>query len=283
MNTTISAMAPTPTMTLPEITERDREILSQLAEHEPLSSSELALLYFPSARSCRLRLCHLEDRDLLQRVYPARSRRGGGTEALWFLSPTGRRAISAPARRPPGLSIPDLEHRRAVAGFFCGLIRRSLACSDEGLWSWRGERSAERALGGAVRPDGYGRYLLPGGEVVFYLELDRGSEQHRRVAEKLRRYPAALAADPRADRANVLLVCEGRRRLANLASHAAPGPPWVWGTTDGEHIRLLPRGGERRFDELPALPRDGRRAVDACLGRRWRQASATPAGERSPR
>ena len=86
----------------------------RLAEHEPLSSSELCLLFFTGARSTRLRLSHLEDSGLLERVYPARSRRGGGTEALWFLSAEGRRALGAPQRRPPGLSIPDLEHRRAV-------------------------------------------------------------------------------------------------------------------------------------------------------------------------
>jgi hypothetical protein len=108
--------------TLLSLTERDREILGRLAEHEPLSSSELCLLFFTGGRSARLRLCHLEDNGLLERVYPARSRRGGGTEALWFLSATGRRAIAAPQRRPPSLSIPDLEHRRAVARLFCQLV-----------------------------------------------------------------------------------------------------------------------------------------------------------------
>lgn len=264
----------TPTMTvetLLKLTERDREILSRLAEHEPLSSSELCLLFFTGGRSARLRLCHLEDTGLLERVYPARSRRGGGTEALWFLSAAGRRAIGAPQRRPPGLSIPDLEHRRAVARFFCQLVERSLDPEDEGLWSWLGERSAERALGSVVRPDGFGRYLLRSSEVIFYLELDRGTEPGRRVGDKLRRYPPALANDEKRDLVNVLLVCGGAGRLANLARHAPAGPPWLWGTTDGERYRLLPRGDERPFEELPTLARDPARRVQLCLGKRWRR------------
>jgi Replication-relaxation len=257
--------------TLLSLTERDREILGQLAEHEPLSSSELCLLFFTGARSTRLRLSHLEDSGLLQRVYPARSRRGGGTEALWFLTPEGRRAVGAPQRRPPGLSIPDLEHRRAVACFFCRLIERSLTRSDEGLWSWRGERTSERALGGTVRPDGFGRYLLRAGEIIFYLELDRGTEPARKIDDKLRRYPRALANDEKREFANVVLVCGGAGRLANLARQVPAGPPWFWGSVDSQHYRLLPRGEERPFEALPAIPRDMRRPVELCLGKRWRQ------------
>jgi len=259
------------TQTLLSLTARDREILDQLGEHEPLSSSELCLLFFTGARSTRLRLSHLEDNGLLERVYPARSRRGGGTEALWFLSAEGRRAVGAPQRRPPGLSIPDLEHRRAVARFFCRLVERSLARNEEGLWSWRGERASERALGAAVRPDGFGRYLLPAREIIFYLELDRGTEPARRVGDKLRRYPPALANDDKREFANVLLVCASTTRLANLSRQAPAGPPWFWGTVDAERYRLLPRGEERRFNTLPALPRDPSRTVGRCLGRRWRQ------------
>src|SRR6266540_2978094 len=215
MDPSITAREPTPTtmmQTLLSPTRRDREILGQLAEHEPLSSSELCLLFFTGARSTRLRLSHLEDSGLLERVYPARSRRGGGTEALWFLSADGRRAVGAPQRRPPGLSIPDLEHRREVARFFCRLVERSLTRSEGGLWSWCGERASEQALGEAVHPDGFGRYLLLAGEIIFYLELDRGTETARRVSDKLRRYPPALANDGKREFANVLLLCGGAAR-----------------------------------------------------------------------
>jgi hypothetical protein len=126
-----------------------------------------------------------------------------------------------------------------------------------------------------VRPDGYGRYLLPEGEITFYLEIDRATEPTRRVKAKLDAYRQALAADPDRDRGNILLVCEGRRRLAGLARCAPPGPPWVWGSTDGERYTLLPaREQHRSFTELPAGPRHTEHHLRDCLGRRWRRPTA---------
>jgi hypothetical protein len=260
------------TPSLPPTTARDRELLDRLSQREPLSTSELHLLFFTGLRTCRRRLLKLETHDLLTRVYPTRSSRGGRTEALWFLSANGRRMIGAPARRPPGLSIPDLEHRRAVAAFFLDLIEHSLTRRDEGLYRWFGEQDAQQGTGAAVRPDGYGRYLLPDGEITFYLELDRGSEPTRRIQAKFDAYRQALAADPHRDLGNILLVCQGQRRLSNLARCAPPGPPWVWGTTDCKHYTLLPsREPQRAFRELPAGPRHASHLAANCLGRRWRR------------
>ena len=265
---------PPPSALVPPTTPRDRELLHRLSQHEPLTTTELCLLFFTGLRRCRERLLKLEHHDLLTRVYPARTSRGGRSEALWFLSPHGRRTIGAPKRRPPGLSIPDLEHRRAVAHFFLQLVQRGLASEQEGLYSWLGEQQAQQhGTGPAVRPDGYGRYLHPRGEIAFYLELDRGTEPAWRVKNKLDRYHHALAADSLRDYGNILVVCQTRRRLANLARCAPQGPPWVWATADRLHYTLLPaRKQQRPFTELPASPRDPRRRRTAdCLGRRWRQ------------
>lgn len=259
----------------PNLTDRDLAILHRLAEHEPLTTSELHLLFFAGLRTCQSRLKLLDDGELLCRVYPARSSRGGKSEPLWFLTPHGRRMIGASSRRPPGLSIPDLEHRRAVARFFLALVERSLHHDGEGLYSWWGEtRAAAGVGGGPLRPDGYGRYLLPDGELTFYLEFDRGTEPARRVAEKLKAYQQGLANDPDLDHANVLLVCHSKRRLTNLAGYAPEGPPWTWGTLDGENYELLPdREQERPFEELPRRTRDPSRHIDNCFGRQWRRAS----------
>src|SRR6266568_1959820 len=106
------------------LTARDRALLDRLAEHEPLSTSELRLLFFTGERTCRQRLAQLERAELLMRVYPAAGRRGTG-EALWFLTARARLLLAAPTRRTPSLSLPDLEHRRAVAGY-----TRALATVD---------------------------------------------------------------------------------------------------------------------------------------------------------
>jgi hypothetical protein len=257
------------------LTVRDRAILDRLQEHEPLTTSELRLLFFTGIRTCRARLKLLEDARLLCRVYPARSSRGGKSEPLWFLTPHGRQTIAAPTRRPPGLSIPDLEHRRAVARFFLNLIEHSLTRNNEGLYTWYGEtRAAAGVGGGPLRPDGYGRYLLPDGELTFYLELDRGTEPVKRVASKLASYQQALANDPEARYANVLLVCHSGRRLGNLARHAPKGPPWAWATVDGHRYELSPgRDQARALHQLPLRPRDPTRRIEDCLGRRWRHSA----------
>jgi len=251
------------------LTARDRALLDRLAEHEPLTTSELRLLFFTGERTCRQRLAQLERAELLLRVYPAAGRRGTG-EALWFLTAKARLLLAAPARRTPSLSLPDLEHRRAVARLFCMFVEASLQHPGEGLWCWHGEARAEHGIGGRIRPDGYGRYLLPNGEVTFYLEVDRSTEQGKRVGEKLAGYTRALAAVDGRERANILLACQSQLRLLNLAAHGPTGPPWIWGTTDSQRFQLLPALTEQRqFDELPLWSRNPAHAVSDCLGRRW--------------
>jgi hypothetical protein len=160
-------------------------------------------------------------------------------------------------------------------------FRQSLTRREEGLYRRLGEQQAQNGTGATVHPDGYGRYLLPDGEITFYLELDRATETTRRVKAKLDAYKQALAADPHRDHGNILLVCEGQRRLANLAHCAPSGPPWVWGTTDTEHYTLLPgREQQRAFKELPAGPRRVDHLAADCLGRRWHSAQAVSAAQR---
>jgi len=153
----------------------------------------------------------------------------------------------------------------------CRLVERSLQRRGEGLWCWHGETRAQHGAGGNVRPDAYGRYLLPDGELTFYLELDRGTEPAKRVGAKLAAYTAALATDTGRERGNVLLICPSRRRLHSLAAQAPQGPPWIWATTDRERYQLLPTlQDERTLDRLPLWPRDpAQHPLAACLGRRW--------------
>src|SRR5581483_8428052 len=138
---------------LPALTERDRALLAQLAEHEPLATGELLLLFFTGARACRVRLAQLEQRRLLLRVYPTAGRKGT-SEALWFLTAEARAFLDAPKRRTPSLSLPDLEHRRTVARFVCGLVGRSFGRSGEGLWCWcwHGETHARPTRDRRARP-----------------------------------------------------------------------------------------------------------------------------------
>lgn len=78
MSRTVSSPAPAVALR-----SRDREILERLGEHEPLSTSELTLLFFGSSSRARRRLRALLQRGLLVRVFPAGPDQGGRSEALW--------------------------------------------------------------------------------------------------------------------------------------------------------------------------------------------------------
>jgi hypothetical protein len=60
--------------------------------------------------------------------------------------------------------------------------------SDHHLAKWLGERSCHQLWGGLVTPDGYVEIESPRGALDFFLELDGGTEEGARLAEKLDRY-----------------------------------------------------------------------------------------------
>src|SRR5881398_1739836 len=70
-------------------------------------------------------------------------------------------------------------HDLEANAFFVALARASAPLLDQGLYHWVGERGCWRAYQEAHElgpiPDGWGRYLLPEGEIIFFLEWDRGT------------------------------------------------------------------------------------------------------------
>ena len=192
------------------LTARDRALLDRLAEHEPLTTSELRLLFFTGERTCRQRLAQLERAELLLRVYPAAGRRGTG-EALWFLTAKARLLLAAPARRTPSLSLPDLEHRRAVARLLLHARRTQPPVSGRGAVVLA-RRSPGRARHRWSHPSGRIRPLPPserrGDLLPRARPLDRAREACRREARRLhtrardRRRPRARQHPPRSARAN---------------------------------------------------------------------------------
>jgi len=65
-----------------------------------------------------------------------------------------------------------LAHRLGVNAFFCALAEASRAHQGHCLVTWRPEHWV-RTKAAKVKPDGFGRYLHPGGACEFYLEYDR--------------------------------------------------------------------------------------------------------------
>jgi putative transposase len=68
-----------------------------------------------------------------------------------------------------------IAHRLGVNAFFCALAEASRTLQGHCLGTWRPEHWV-RTKAAEIKPDGFGRYLHPGGACEFYLEYDRATE-----------------------------------------------------------------------------------------------------------
>jgi hypothetical protein len=225
----------------------------------------------------------------------------GRAPACWYLTKPGVVEI-ADARNVRASDLPwvpdsgyrtskMIAHRLGVNAFFCALAEASRALQGHCLATWRPERWV-RTKSVELKPDGFGRYLHPGGACEFYMEYDRATEASGALTRKLEGYLKLAAGWTREQELPgfpnlLILVPEGVREgevaktfrsavgslhvSESLASsfplHMASedrltelgvlGPAWRHVPTDGERIALT---------GLPARPRDLHRAA-RCLGR----------------
>jgi hypothetical protein len=123
-----------------------------------------------------------------------------------------------------------LEHQLMVSNFRCVLELALRETPDTGLVTWKQGKGkwfkvmipGERKRLVTLAPDAYFA-LRHGGQLRhFFLEADRGTEEHRRIADKFVAYwvhvgtfRPATAVQER-PRVTVLFLTRGHRRLANL-------------------------------------------------------------------
>ncbi|WP_405498633.1 replication-relaxation family protein [Nocardia sp. NBC_00511] len=196
--------------------DRDRRLLSILAEHKVLTTDLIAALEFTSTRRAQDRLRKLREMGM---VFAFReSLYGGGTSqtrhALGYL---GARLIAAThAEKPPAPGAhalmlerlacsPTLAHRLGVNDFFCALaaqrnpaLHRDTTHPDPvaGLTQWWSERQCANCFrldlysGETIglRPDGYGCWEQHDRTVRFFLEYDTGTESLTTLTGKLAAY-----------------------------------------------------------------------------------------------
>lgn len=124
-----------------------------------------------------------------------------------------------------------LEHHLMISDFRCNLELALRETPDTELVTWDQSKdtwfrvtvSNARHRTARVAPDAYFVLRDHGDFRYFFLEVDRGTEEHRRLVEKFVAYWWYLQ-DPRftksrggRPRVNVLFVCTGQKRLANLS------------------------------------------------------------------
>jgi Replication-relaxation len=303
------------------IDERDLQVLLLLLEHKILTTHQIASLCFRSLRRCQHRMRELKDLGLVSSFQVGRGFGEGRAPACWHLTKPGVIEIAdAKDVRTSDLPwIPDdsyrsnklLAHRLGVNAFFCALADASRALQGHCLASWRPEHWV-RTRAAEVKPDGFGRYLHPGGVCEFYLEYDRATEAFGALSRKLEGYMKLAAGWSREQELtgfpNLLVLVPEEAREGDVASSfrsavaglhvsrslASSFPLYV--ASEDQLIELgvlglvwrhVPTDGERlRLVELPARPRDlyrtarchGRYFTDADPSHRRRisPASATP-------
>jgi hypothetical protein len=177
--------------------ERDRAVLLALLEHKVLTTGQIKILFFRSLRRCQHRLKELKDLGLIGSFTPRRNFGGGRPADCLFLTKLGSRECARELGvRASDLSwFPDenyrhsknLAHRLGVNAFFCALVECSRTRDGHCLATWRPEHWV-RTRAAEVKPDGFGRYLHPGGACEFYLEYDRGTEAFKALSTKINGY-----------------------------------------------------------------------------------------------
>jgi hypothetical protein len=277
--------------------ERDHQLLLSLLEHKVLTTDQIKSLYFRSLRRCQHRLAELRNLELIASFAPRRGFGEGRPLACWYLAKSGLAEIAA--AKGVGTSdlswIPDehyqasrnLAHRLGVNAFFCALAEASRPLQGNCLATWRPERWVRTGTV-EIKPDGFGRYLHPGGACEFYVEYDRGTEAVGALAKKLEGYvrlatgwtregdltgfPNLLVVGPEADRERDVAAAFRQAAVSVQVPSSFPlyvasedrltalgvlNPVWKHVPTGGDRVSLL---------DLPARPRDLHRST-RCLGR----------------
>jgi hypothetical protein len=283
------------------IDERDLAILLSLLEHKLLTTHQITSLCFRSLRRCQHRMRELKEMGLVSSFTVGRGFGEGRAPACWLLTKPGLVEIAdAKDVRTSDLPwVPDssyhtsklIAHRLGVNAFFCALAEASRAFQGHCLATWRPERWV-RTKAAEIKPDGFGRYLHPGGACEFYLEYDRATEARGALTRKLEGYlrlasgwtseqeltgfPNLLVLVPEEEREEQVATAyrsasTSLHTSGSLASsfplHVASedrldengvlGPAWKHLPTDGERVSLV---------ELPSPSADAYQAT-RCLGR----------------
>jgi hypothetical protein len=180
------------------LTDRDRAVCRLLHEHRVLTTPQVVDLAFPSRNAAEHRLTVLHQLGVVDRFRPHRT--PGSAPYHYVLGPLGAALLAAerdqePARfgyrRDRVLALAHsqrLQHLLGVNGFFAALARAARLQPDAALEVWWSEQRCAAQWGGLVHPDAYGRWREHHTRVDFFLEYDRGSEPHQRLAGKLPGY-----------------------------------------------------------------------------------------------
>jgi hypothetical protein len=249
--------------------------LIELYEHRVLTTPQIYELHFETLTRASKRMLQLYRLGLVERFRPHTPT--GSAPWHYTLDEPGARLVAArqeidfrdfPFKRGRIFDVvasPRLRHRLECNTFFA---RLAFACRRRG-WSlqWTGERRAARqwesslTIEPLIRPDGIGRIGAGERHVSFFLEYDRGTENHQQLDMKIERYRLVMGYGFNPE-ALLFVFPSFARERAVRRSLLGPGVTLATAVRDqalGDPLGpvWLPLGDDRRcsFFDLPLEPR----------------------------
>lgn len=274
------------------LTERDLLLLEWLADHQVLTTPQIATALFSSLGFAQRRLLALHRAGVIERFRPLRP--GGGAYPWHYvLAQTGAETIAAArGQSPPRPSETaqrirriatsrTLDHLLGVNQFFTDLAGHARTHPGSALERWWSERQCQGpgafgvGLISPVRPDGHGIWVQDGARVAFFAEFDTGGEPHRVLLAKLAGYDQHIARGgpawpvlfwlPTTARERHLhrLLADERVRVP-VATAARDRLPARAGPADAVWLLHGGRDVPRRLRDLPGVGDDARGPQDAA-------------------
>ena len=226
------ATAYTNTSRVVGLTQRDVAILRALDSYRYLDRHQIQGLFFEGQRSCQYRLKWLADHGLINAwravIRPGHVR----TASIFLLSNRGASALAGLSEDEARPYVQRAEHALTrhhhlvhdleANQLFVDLAVAARHLPTLGLYHWVGEHGIRRAYGEEAGPvaDGWGRFLIGERELFLHLELDRGSEQTRRLHAKVAAYLEYFRGRPQASCNHVLFVVPTEQRQVQVWSVA---------------------------------------------------------------
>ena len=185
---------------------RQIQVLRLLRAHRFMDVAQVHQVVFApvSRRACQRCLTTLFRQGLVVRARTAVGGLGGGSRAyVYGLSATGAETLAhiddVPraeipfVRDPEAFSFQRTRHQLAVNQCFISLWRALGATAGHSLVRWNSDphlRMRYQATGRShlIHPDGLAQVRNPRGDWWLFFEIDRGTEDLRRIARKVHRY-----------------------------------------------------------------------------------------------
>jgi hypothetical protein len=260
------------------LTPRDRWLLAMIAEHQVLTSIQIAQLAYGAPGTARHRMLALWRLRAVDRAQPFTPT--GSAPMHYVLGDAGAAILAAAAgltpaeagyRRDQALAVftsPKLAHTVGLNGVMTALAAAARHRPGCALAAWWAERRCEQQWGRHTRPDAYGRWREHDRGTDFFLEYDTGTEPVAKVAAKLPGYAALAAAtgittpvlfwfpSPAREASVRAALVRSTVPVATATPAAGPGPGghvWLPIHQDGRRLPLAALGVPRPA-RRPAAP-----------------------------